>query len=274
MSSFRIDRQYVSFISAETHSVFQPGQLAGAKALFADVPSACRTEQGGETDRRCAAILEQAERDAREKARIILENARSQADAAMAQAKQEADELLDGARARAAAVLDEAKQAGYAEGMRRARSDAEQAKAAAERELLRLEETLRSEYSGLVDGLRAEVISLVMDIVRKVINTKLCESDDVFLGLVNAALEQLKHSGTVLIHVCPEDYARYFGARPAAECVGGGKSDLLVVEEAEYMPGDLVLETEGELLDYSVSRQLDRLEHAFSQEGNGAVQWE
>ena len=261
MSSFRIDRQYVSFVTAETRSVFQSGHKSDAMASFTGAGPGVPAD---EFRRHCAETLERARKQADEQAELMLEQARSDADTIVKNAKKLAEELVGEAQKRAAAIREDAKEAGYSEGQTSARQFAEQTRNKEEKELSRLVSRLKSDYTGLVDSLHGGVVSLTMDIVRKIIGIKLSESDDVFLDLVNNALEQLKQTGAATIHVSSEDYARYFGAGGSVRL---GKTEAAVAEEEGYLPGDLVVESESEILDFSIGRQIERVEQAFLQKG-------
>lgn len=254
MSSFRIDRQYVSFAAAETKSVISPaepesrGQTGGADGQKAQLAAAAQAEK----------LLHEAE----QKAALLLEKARAQAEELLRKAESEAAETAGKAAEQAGRVLKEAEKTGYAEGMKTAGESAEKRKREEARELILMEQKLAGNYSALVDGMREDIILLVMNIVKKVIEYRLCESDETFLSIVNSALEQLKQSKTVILHVGTGDYNRYFG-KGAEERFRAGAAGVVVTEEEDFAPGDLVAESEGEMLDYSVGRQLERIEKAL-----------
>ncbi|NLF34884.1 MAG: hypothetical protein GX585_02845 [Clostridiales bacterium] len=250
MSSFRIDRQYVSFVTAETRPVCPAGRQTGAAA-----PGTVRQE--------AAPAAEQA----REEAARILRGANSEAVDMLKKAKELADDVLREAREQARGIREEAKAAGFLEGQEDARARAEAERQEDAGALARLTGQLRGQYSDQVDSLRTGVIALVMDIARKVIDVKLSASDQVFLALVDSALERLRQKGSAAIRVSEADYRRYFGQEGAARRLRFGQESLLVVEEESYAPGDLVVESDGELLDYSIGRQLGRIEKAFMGEG-------
>lgn len=263
MSSFRIDRQYVSFVTAETRSVRTAGQMPDTNMFFTDTGAANESEEV--MAQHYAEILDRARKEAEEKAALILKRARSEADAIVGQAKRMAGDTMEEARSSAAGIRAEAKQAGYSEGQKTAQMHAQARKKEEKQEFSQLMDQLRSHYSELVEGMREDVISLVIDIVKKIVNFRLNESDEIFLGLIRDALEQLKQTGTVIIRVGSEDYARYFGTE-AGKGIQTGKAKAAVLEEESYSPGDLIVESEGEILDYSIGRQIERVEKAFLKE--------
>lgn len=181
---------------------------------------------------------------ASEEAREIVENAKKQSEELVRQAKLEAERL----RREAAEQLEAASR---------------EQKCLQEQEIRNLEESLRANYDALVVGIQSEVVALVMEIVRKIINIKLSQSDEVFLGLVQDAMERLKQAGSISIRVCPEDYARYFGHERGIPDLDAGEARIAIVEEPDFSPGDLIVESEGEMLDLSIERQITLIEDAF-----------
>jgi len=262
MSSFRIDRQYVSFATAETKSV-----IPYTEAYFSNSETASKEDYEEEINKRYAEFLEKTRKDAERDAAVILENARTEADAIIKKAKHAAEEMTQEAKISASAVREEAKRLGYSEGEKNAITLAETRKKEEANEYAQLVSKLNQDYANLVDGMREDVISLVIDIVKKVIEFRVNESDETFLLLLNNALDQLKHNGTIIIHVGSEDYARYFSKGQAEKSIHAGKAKLIVTEEEDYSPGDLVVESEGEMLDFSIGRQIERIEKALTKEG-------
>lgn len=252
MSSFRIDRQYVAFETAETQPVFATSQAEKSAAE----PEA---ETGPDISKLYDEIYERLQREHAEQAENMLSKAADEAGAIISKAKKQAEELLSQAEQEAAKMKEEL-------GAELVAAAAERTKKA-ETALLELETKLRDDYTLLVDGMHGEVVALVMEIVRKVVGIKLAESDEIFSAMIRDALDRLKQNGTVLIRVCPEDYARYFGnARGGAVLEGMDAGDIKItaVEEPNFSQGDLIVESESEMVDLSINRQIGLIEDAFS----------
>ena len=247
MSSFRIERQYVAFQTAETEPVLAANQEQKRSPDKSDGNESDVSKLYNEIfERLQSEHAEQAElmlKRAAEEAREIVENARKQAGELVAQAQAEIERQREELRTQAERAAAERKRA-------------------EETELLKMESSLRGSYDTLVDGMRGEVITLVMEIVRKVIGIKLSQSDEVFLGLIRDALEHLKQTGAIVIRVGAEDYVRYFGHGRGPE-LGTGDMKVTVVEEPDFSAGDLLVESEGEIIDLSIDRQIGLIEKAF-----------
>ncbi|NCB50681.1 MAG: hypothetical protein EOM54_02190 [Clostridia bacterium] len=261
MSSFRIERQYVSFKTLETpnvHPVEEDRQDKEEWCILGDNGS----EDGPVLQMECAAvIIEKAEK----KAECIRLRAEKESTAVLGSAKARAEEIISEADKNAEKIRETARAEGYAAGIKEASAEAEARKRTEAESLWKMEEKLRSDYSGLVDGMRKDFKSLIIEITKKIINVKLKESDEVFIGLINDAIDRLKQTGYLIVRVCPEDYIRYFGDDFPENDLNAGEAKVAVIEEEGFSSGDLVVESEREVLNLSINRQIRQIEEAFSE---------
>jgi flagellar biosynthesis/type III secretory pathway protein FliH len=263
MSSFRIERQYVSFKTVETpnvHPVEQTSQgrrNGGAFDPEGDGNSPTPKEGYG------AEIIENARREAEKRADQILRWAEKEAEGITDAAKTEAGGILAKAKESAEGIRAAARAEGYELGGKRAEAEAAVRKSDEAQELEQMVQKLKSDYCGILDDMQQDVKALVVEITRKIINVKLKESDDVFLGLINDAVDRLKQARCLVIRVCPENYARYFGTESPEHAVNAGQAKVVVTEEDTFSPGDLIVESEGEMLNLSIDRQLGKIEAAL-----------
>lgn len=249
MSSFRIDRQYVAFETAETQPVYATNKTPKAQPA----PDNNNDSYRGDISKIYNEIYERLQNEHAEQAEYMLSKAADDAQDIIDKAKIHADEIMNQARSDAERIRDEL--VGEME------ATSSQRKSQAETELLSVETKLRNDYSNLVDGMSGNVIALVMEIVKKIIGIKLSQSDEIFIGMVKDALAQLKQTGSVLIRVSPEDYLRYFGNE--RDDLENDEIKITVVEEPNFSNGDLIVESEGEMIDLSIDRQIDQIEKAF-----------
>ncbi len=265
MSSFRIDRQYVSFVSAEAHAVVTGSRIS--EEIEAAEEKDERQQLAAEEFRLiCEQMKAKIIKEAEDRADMIVQKAENDASAIKAEAEKKAGLLIEEARQKAESLKNKAKADGQNEGIKIAEQIYEAKRKQDELDLNSLKNTLHMSYGALVDQMRDEVLSLVFGIVKKIINIKLSESDEVFMNLINSAIDELKYTGTSSIYISPEDYKRYFGKEPHELNSGSGKVNIY--EKDDFKSGDLVVESDGEILDYSVSRQIERLEKVFREARN------
>jgi flagellar biosynthesis/type III secretory pathway protein FliH len=251
MSSFRIDRQYVAFETAETQPVF-----ATQKTQIKAEPDSGADTNAAELGRLYSEIYEKLQREHAEQAENMLSKAAEEAKDILDKARRQAEEIVSRAAADAERMKNDLKSE-MEESAARRRSEAETG-------ILSLEAKLTRDYTALVDGMRGNIAALVMEIVKKIIGVKLAQSDEVFIGMINDALERLKQTGSVLIRVSPEDYVRYFGKERDDLVLTSEEVKITAVEEPNFSQGDLIVESEGELIDLGINRQIDLIEKAFT----------
>jgi flagellar assembly protein FliH len=258
MSSFKIERHRVRFIP--------PDKL---EAETQDQKAQPSRPSEAEVRRLYEEIFQRLTREHAEQAELILEEAAEKARVTLKEAEEKAQALLADAKAQAECITREAETKMREEEERRLAAYEKQCQEETRRreeEFRTLETALQSRYLALVDEIEEGTVSLVMEIVRKVIGLKLTESDAVFLGLVREAIERLRQQGTATIRVSPEDYARYFGHQPGWQSqFETGEMKVTAAADSDFSPGDLVVDTEFECIDLSIDRQLQEIEEALSE---------
>ncbi|SMC35619.1 FliH/SctL family protein [Papillibacter cinnamivorans] len=255
---FRIDRNMVYFERKES--------------VYTNLVQAPRPEpQAGE--KRQDEIALQKSREALKKAQTELQQmefeAMEKASGIVSRAEKQADGILEKARDDARGVLDNARETGYAEGLRKADEKIEVSCRKKTDSLQFLITKIEQARASELDGLEGEILSLVMETAKKVINIQLEKDDKLFEGLIKNALAQMKREGKIVIRVSQEDYKRYFPAGSAEFAVGSDRIVTAVAEEPLFRPGDCVIESEGGSVDAGISSQLKYIELAFRSEKGG-----
>lgn len=250
MSSFRIDRQYVAFETAETQPVFATNKVQNKITQISETET-----YTGDVSKLYNEMYEKLQREHAEQAENMLSRAADEAHEIVDKARKQAEEINRQAIADAERMREET-----AAELEAAAADS---KNRAEATLSDLETQLKNEYAELVEGMHDKVIALVMDIVKKIISVKLAQTDEVFIGMIKEALERLKQKGSVLIRVSPEDHARYFGKEREDLGFDSDEIKITAVEEPYFEQGDLIVESEGEMLDLCINRQINLIEETF-----------
>ena len=265
MSSFRIDRQYVSFEAAEIHPIGFSGYKLRESSADVQSPTPFNVE---ETEKQRQEIIRKAQKEAYEKSQLMLDRARAEAEEVVKKARLLAEEIIAEAEANGKEIKERAEKKGYSQGLKTAEDSANLIKSEEEIELQRMMDKLRGDYSKLVESLHGDVVSLSLEIVKKIIGIKLDSTDEIFIDLVKDAIGRLKQTGFITIHVGSDDYARYFGDELPEKYLNTGSAKIAVIEDEDFLPGDLVVESEGEVLDFSIRKQIEKIEKAFMGESS------
>ena len=257
---FRIDKAMVSY----------SGHV-GAKEVYTNVYAQpgkrdLRDEQNEEMRKLCEAEICK-----------MLEEASLQAEQIIAEAKQQADELDKKARslmerssAEVEAAFDAAHKEGYGEGVKKAEQvihERCQKEIDGIRSILEKAEGARE---AAVKDLEDDIIDLVLEISKKVINVQIEKDDKIFIGIVENALAKLKREGKIVIRVSSEEYHRIFSTGIAELVIDRETVRASVTEEPGFRKGDCVVEADSATINAGIDSQLKYIELALRSKGNGS----
>jgi flagellar biosynthesis/type III secretory pathway protein FliH len=193
-----------------------------------------------------------------------IESAKQEADKIRADAREHGKLLEAETETKLEKIREEGRAEGYELGMKQAADDAEKRKADEAQELLKLANELRGERDNMIDSLKPDVISLVMEITRRVIRTELDENNSAFVDLVSYEVSKLKQNEFVTVSVSVDDFEKYFSGGQAELGVEG--DSISVQENKRLAPGDCIIETDSEIIDCGISGQLERVEQILMRE--------
>ena len=251
MSSFRVERQYVTFSSCKQTSESEPTGLETEKENGREAKLAEKMEQAARTAAQAEQLLKEAQRES-----ALLRE----------QARKEAAQMIEEAKRQAEALRREEKKHGYTDGRRAAEEEVSQWKEQEQQRLTVLTRQLKDDYDSRVEVLQGEIVELVKQIAGKIINIKLEQSDQTFLNVVGAAMSRFHQNEEITIHLCGEDFRHYSatGSIEKMEQARGRKITLNV--NPSMKRGDCVLESETKLADCGVSGQLNRAYELLKEE--------
>lgn len=258
---FRIDRESISYVSISVESACSSGGE--------DEQSSVRSTIVFEETKRKALELAKKEaaeiiRTASEEAGEITKTASQEAAEMLRKSEESSKALVENALTEAERLRREAEEKGYKDGADKALAEAEIRRAEEAAELELLIEKINSERDEILDGLEDEIILLVMEIARKVVNTKI-KREAYFVSMVQGAIAQLKSNSNVTLHMSADEYQRFFKAGKASFNVNEKLIEASVIAEPAYSRGDYSIETEGEVINFGVDFQLGCIEAAFAE---------
>jgi flagellar assembly protein FliH len=160
------------------------------------------------------------------------------------------DRILDAARAEAAIVRQEARDQGRREGQQQAR---QQVLATLE-QLQSLTRSLAEERARMVRAAEADLVELVLDIARSVVQNELSARPELIVDMIRPALEHVADSSSVRLRLHPEDLAlvREHAAQSAV-------SVPELVPDGSLERGDCMVDSNGRSVDGRVTTGLERL---------------
>ncbi len=128
----------------------------------------------------------------------------------------------------------------------------------------RLNESLSATLKETVDNWEGELLDLSVDIARKIINAELDKDDKAYRALVQNAISHMRGDAKVSLRVSEREYQSYFSEGDAYFQIGGERVKVPVIADAKLKKGDASIESEGEMIDAGVERQLGALKDAMA----------
>ena len=119
----------------------------------------------------------------------------------------------------------------------------------------------------LLAGVEAEVVSLALDVARKVLGRELAQRPAAVADLAARGLAAVRDRPAVSLRVHPADLPALHDAQGTLAAILARAPGLGLREDATLVPGSVVVETDAGRIDASVEAQLEALARALAPEG-------
>lgn len=180
----------------------------------------------------------------------------------------EAAMRINKAEADAEGVLLEARQRGYLEGKANAEEEYQEYSQRQEETLRGLIEQIEQERDKMLAELEDEILGLCISIVKKVLDDENVKDDIIFNSIIKKALKRMKLEGKITVHVSRAEYERVFSSGSASFVLGDERISVSVIEDADMIEGDCIVESENEMINAGLGSQLKNIEQALRQESD------
>jgi flagellar assembly protein FliH len=244
----------------EPEQVIEPEAQAQAQA-----------QSGGESNiyPDAAALVAQATLLAKE----MISEAKTKAERIVMDARNEVAALLLSAREQAEEDRRRAWQEGFAEGTEEGRRSFDEQLAEKARlndeSLQRVLDELYEDRTRTYNGLEKEVVTLALEIVRKVYGPAEEELGNVYESLIKNALKQIDPDNKVIIRVGPAEYERFFSSGNAVfELDSGVTVTASILRDVSLEEGDCLIDTDETTINAGLDSQLKYIKLAFEQAGS------
>lgn len=190
--------------------------------------------------------------------------ARDEAEASqiIAEAQREAERIISDARARTAAVEDEARRQGIAEAQAAVAAQVAQEVEPLRAQLVETLEELACLRSHIAARSEQELVSLAIEIAKKIVRREVTIDREIALTLARVALSRLHARSAAAVHLHPEDYAY---ARERLEQFESCAS-IELVEDRTISRGGCLIRTESGDVDARIEQQFATIERSFLSE--------
>lgn len=249
---FRIDRSFVHLASRRSVQVESEGMEAVATGnSYPD--AAASAAQIAQTEKAAQDIINAAMAEAEK----IIDDARYEVAALMVSSREQAEEERR-------LAWQEGYEGGTIEGKRSYDSQLAGKLREDDESLKRVIGELYDERARTYSGLEDEVVTLALEIVRKVVNPTEEEYEKSFESLIKNALRQMSPDGRIIIRVGPADYERFFSSGSAVlELESGETVAASVLRDISLGDSDCIIDTDDATVNAGLDSQLKYIRVAF-----------
>lgn len=228
-----------------------------------------------------------AEKKKEPKEPTAIDFAQIQADAIIAEAEKEAEAIREKARQDAQAELEQlrkvAREDGYdmgfaqgtAEGRREAKQKLEEMAAAQERDVQAFMKDAVRARDRLLEDSKQDLKELALAIAEKVIRVSLKSSGDILIRMIESATAKRRRCEWVQIYIADCDARASAQTVPElAEALSRLSDRVRIIPMADDESGTCIIEMPDEIIDASVSTQLDSLRGIISNSDPDRAGWQ
>ena len=188
------------------------------------------------------------------------------AEAMLADAEEKARQKIKQAEAAAIEIIERAEEKGYRDGALKAEQELQTRVSKRVDALQNLIMQVGTAREDMINELEDDIITLVLETTKKVINIELEKNDKVFVDIIQNALSQMKREGKIVIRVSQDDYTSFFSSGNAEFILNNERIKTTVIDEPLFEKGDCVIESEGETVNAGINSQLRYIEFTFRNE--------
>ena len=191
------------------------------------------------------------------------EEGRLEAESILEAAREQARRIVADAEAAAAEAIESARQDGYREGYEAgiAAADAEMREQV--RMIAAIAENVTVDKTQLIKECEAEIVALVVDVARKILDREIQLDRSIVIKLVEKALARVNGQVILRVRVNPDDYDL---VKRHWDDALGGETSIGIVADKRVKPGGCVVDTEGGAVDTQIDTQLNEIRRAFEAE--------
>lgn len=195
----------------------------------------------------------------------LLQKARDEARAIIADAQEEADLIRSQSESEAAELKEANQKQGYAEGLRKAEEDIEADRLAAFQQSQELLEEARQLKIQMMRSAEPDMVRLIMAIAKKVIASELTTNPYFIVNVLREAIDFLDHPDNITVYVNPQDLERILTITQSDSFFDIGSSDVHLDFRADnrISPGGCSLESPGGSVDTRLETRISGVEQAL-----------
>lgn len=199
-----------------------------------------------------------------------LDNANFEAQEILRQANEEAEVILAGAQEESVAIMENAKAEGHQEGYNAGYKEGLAKAKAAEDEVKAMRNQLTLEYEAKIAALEPRFVDILTRIYDNILHVDLQKRQDLVFMLLKDAIRDIDSGRNFIIHVSKEDYI-YVNEHKDELLNGlGSNCSAEIIEDMMQPKGECYIECEGGIFDCGLGTQMENLKKELLLMAHGA----
>lgn len=154
---------------------------------------------------------------------------------------------------------EEGYEKGYFEGIEKAKAEIDQKYAALLNTLKTISETALSEKLKIIKNTEDDIVSLSIEIAKKVVNRELAADKTIIIGFVKEAIKLLEDKEKIIIYSHPQDIELIKSHRAEFTSLVDITDTLHILPDDLLDPGECRLESKSEIIDTDVNYQFGEI---------------
>lgn len=126
-----------------------------------------------------------------------------------------------------------------------------------------IKQEVQQEKTKMVKDIESEVIHLVIDAVKKIIDIQMEEDDGLIINIVKKGLDKCAYTERLIIRTNPADFALLQSAKNRIYMMTEGVDEIEVKNDPALKAGSIIIETSSGTIDSSVETQIRQIENKF-----------
>ncbi len=200
-----------------------------------------------------------------EEAKQLLEDTNVECEALLENAKRDAEIILEEAYADGKVITERARQEGFQKGY-------QEGQEAGFKEYQDLLEEAKTMKQGLLDerrrtalSLEKDIVGLITETVRRVIQHEINENNELLLNLIQEGINKCTYTESLIIRVSDADYQVVSLYKNRVYMMTEGIEDIEIKSDASLSNGSIIIETASGKIDAGIETQMKVVEALFNQ---------
>lgn len=180
-------------------------------------------------------------------------------------ARNDGEKIVSDAYDKSKEILEKARKDGYNEGVDKGFEEGKRISDEIIQDALNIKEEWKKLREQLYKESEGEMVNLVMETIKKMVDIKLQDDHEFILGLISKGLEKVSYTDNLTIRVSGEDYGYAISFKDRILALAENIDDIEIKQDNSLKSGSCVIDTDAGSVDSSIWNQFEEVKTMFEQ---------